>query len=258
MTLVIRPIRYTSKVAAMREWAVSLGMAPLLDTEGWAVLGAGRGRLALHHVPEGDPQAGTTTFAVETDDLDALQQRWSAAGLVTRRTDEHGVPLLFVTTPFGGEIAAGDLSTSTAQGQSGGDLAVMPMLVTHDVPGAADWLATHLGLQRRISSEGGGWTDLEIAEQGGLVAIHHAGNLEFEPPAQAPAAPGSPMHEVAVGLSFEHSDVDALLERVRAAGLDDAHVIDEAYNRTLLVDCPDGDTIWVNGKMADLYGYRRD
>lgn len=252
MTLIVRPIRYTSRVAAMREWAIRLGMVPLLDTEGWVVLGGGTGRLALHAVPENDPHDGSTTLALETDDLDALERRWSDAGLVTRRVDERGIPLLFVATPFGGEIAAGELSPSTAQGRPDSDLAVMPMLVARDVPAAADWLATHLGLQRRISSEGGGWADLEAPDGGGLVAIHHADNLESDPPA------GAPMREVPVGLTFEHTEVDALLERVCAAGLEDAHVVDEAYNRTLLVDCPDGETIWVNGVMADLYGYRRD
>ena len=251
MTIVVRPIRYTSRVAATREWAIRLGLVPLLDTDDWVVFAAGSGRLALHAVPAGDPSDGSTTLAVETDDLDALQERWSRAGLATRRVDSHDVPLLFAATPFGGELVAGELSPSTAQGRPDADLAVMPMLVTPEVSGAADWLATHLGLRRRISSEGGGWVDLAMPDGGGLVAIHHAGNLSSEPPEAAP------MGEIAVGLTFEHTDVDALLERVRSAGLEDAHVVDEAYNRTLLVDCPDGETIWVNGAMADLYGYRR-
>lgn len=250
MRTVIRPIRYTSHVPAMRDWALALGLAPLLETEGWHVLGAGSGRLALHHVPEGDPLAGATTLAVETDDLDALEQRWREVGMATRRVEQHGFPLLFATTPFGGEIAAGELSPSTAQGEFDADLAVMAMLVTRDVPGAAAWF-TAWGWRQRISSQGGGWIDLELPDGAGLVGIHHADNLESDPPE------GGAAGEVAVGLTFEHLDVDALLERVQAAGLEDAHVVDEAYNRTLLVDCPDGETIWVNGAMADLYGYRR-
>lgn len=253
MRLVIRPIRYTARVAAMREWAEKLGMVTLLDTEGWVVLGSGRGRLALHAVPDGDPHDRTTTFAVETDDLDAVERLWRDAGLSTRRVDEHDIPLLFATTPFGGEIAAGELSPSGPEGDA--DLAVMPMLVTPDVGAAADWFTTALGLRRRISSEGGGWVDLEMPDGGGLLGIHLAENLDSPPP---PQAPGSSMREVAVGLTFEHNDVDALLELVREAGLEDAHVVDESYNRTLLVDCPDGETIWVNGEQTDMYGYRRD
>lgn len=257
MRLVIRPIRYTARLEQMRAWAVSLGLTTLLDGDDWVVLGAGRGRLALHAVPDGDPQDRTTTLALETDDLDELGRVWGDAGLSTRRVDAHGHPLLFASTPFGGEIVAGELSPSTADTGPDLDLAVMPMLVTSDVLGAADWFATRsgLGLRRRISSDRGGWVDLELPDDGGLVGIHHDGNLESDPP----AASGEPitMPELPVGLTFEHTDVDALLERVRAAGLDDARVHDEAYNRTLVVTCPDGDEIWVNGEQTDLYGYRR-
>lgn len=252
MKLAVRPIRYTARVAQMRDWAQRLGMTLLLEESEWVVLGAGRGRLALHAVPDGDALDRTTTLAVETDDLDALQQAWEAAGMRTRRTNDHDIPLLFATTPFGGEIAAGEWSPSAADGAADPALSVMPMLVTGDVDAAARWFESW-GWTRRISSDGGGWVDLELPGDAGLVGIHAAGNLESEPPEPAPG----PMPEVAVSLTFEHPDVDALLERVRVAGLEDAHVVDEAYNRTLLVDCPDGETIWVNGEQTDLYGYSR-
>jgi hypothetical protein len=227
---------------------------PLLDTGAWLVLGADRGRLALHAVPDGDPLAGTTTLAVETDDLDALQRCWADVGMATRRTNDHDIPLAFGISPLGGEIAAGVASPSSASTVAERTLAVMPMLVTREVAAIAEWLQTW-GWRRRISSDGGGWVDLELADGGGLVGIHHAGNLESEPPS-VPA--GVAPHEVPVSLTFEHSDVDALLARVRAAGLEGAHAVDEAYNRTLLVPSPDGDTIWINGEQTDLYGYRRE
>lgn len=255
MRLVVRPIRYTSRLHEMRAWATRLGLVVLLDTDDWVVLGAGAGRLALHAVAEGDPFAGTTTLAFETDDLDALADRWRAAGIETRRVEDAAIPLLLGTTPFGGEMAAGTLSPAPADGATPDPgLRVMPMLVTRDVPAAGDWFATW-GLARRISGERGGWVDLEVPDGGGLVAVHGADDLASEPPVDPPAAPGS-VREVGVGLTFEHDDADALLERLRAAGLDDAHVVDESYNRTLLTRCPDGDTIWVNGAMTDLYGYR--
>lgn len=253
MRLVIRPIRYTARTDAMHAWARALGLVTLLDTGAWIVLGAGRGRLALHEVPDGDPSAGTTTLAVETDDLDALERMWSAAGLATRRVDAHGHPLLFAATPFGGEIAAGVLSPSDGGDAADPDLTVMPMLVSDEVETTADWFVRTLGLRLRITSERGGWADLAVPDDGGLVAIHHRDDLASEPPRQAGSAD---MPEIGVGLTFEHADVDALLERVRSAGLQDAHVVDEAYNRTLLVRCPDGDEIWVNGAITDLYGYR--
>ena len=114
MRLVVRPIRYTAHLAEMRDWAHAVGLVTLLDTGAWLVLGADRGRLALHAVPDGDPLAGTTTLAVETDDLDALERRWADAGMATRRTHDHDIPLLFGRTPLGGEIAAGVASPSSA------------------------------------------------------------------------------------------------------------------------------------------------
>lgn len=60
----------------------------------------------------------------------------------------------------------------------------------------------------------------------------------------------------AIELSLEVADPDALaatlLERGRPAT-----VVDEAYNRTLLVATPDRGDLWVNGPIDDLYGYRR-
>lgn len=256
MKLVIRPIRYTSDVEAVRTWAGRLGMAPLLESPGWYVFGADRGRLAIHEVPAGDALDGSTTLAFETDDLDALEQRWQQAGLVTRRIDDYGIPLLFAETPFGGEIAAGELSPDDGAARES-DLVLMPMLVADDVPAAADWFASW-GLRRRISSEGGGWTDMEVEGEGGILAIHGRGDLSSTPPPEAPADASSGVRELAVSLNFEHPDVDDLCERLLAAGLDDARVHDEAYNRTLIVTSPDGDQVWVNGVMADLYGYRRD
>lgn len=254
MSVVVRPIRYTAHYAEMRDWAHAMGLVTLLDTGAWLVLGAGRGRLALHAVTDGDPLAGTTTLAVETDDLDALERAWADVGMTTRRSHEHDIPLLFGRTPLGGEIAAGVASPSSASTDGEHTLAVMPMLVTRAVAATAEWLQAW-GWRRRISSDGGGWVDLELPDGGGLVGIHHADNLESDPPSlPADLAP----REVPVSLTFEHGDVDALLARVRTAGLEDAHVVDEAYNRTLLVPSPDGDTIWVNGEQTDLYGYRRE
>lgn len=256
MTMVIRPIRYTTDVPAMQAWAEALGLVTLLQTPSWVVLAAGHGRLALHAVEQGDPAAGSTTLAVETDDLDALAGTWEAAGIATRRLDGD-IPLLFGTTPFGGEIAAGVLSPSDGAGSPDPDLSVMPMLVTSRVAEAADWFSSAgLGLLPRLASErGDGWRDLAMPDGGGLVGLHRTDDLASPPPPPGPASPESELREVGVGLTFESVDVDAMVARVRDA-LPDAHVVDEAYNRTLLVPSPDGDTIWVNGQITDLYGYR--
>jgi hypothetical protein len=254
MTVLIRPIRYTDRLDRMRDWAQRLGLGLLLDTPSWVVLGAGHGRLALHAVPKGDPHAGSTSLAVETDDLDALEAAWRAAGMSTRRVADHDVPLLFGTTPVGGEIAAGLLTPSTsAPAPREGGLGVMPMLVVDDVDAAADWLASW-GLERRVVGERGGWADLTAPDGAGVVALHGRAGWGSAPPQ---AAPSEGVREITASLTFEHPDVDALLDRVHEAGLDDARVHDESYNRTLTLTSPDGDEVWVNGVMTDLYGYRR-
>ena len=37
-----------------------------------------------------------------------------------------------------------------------------------------------------------------------------------------------------------------------------AEVVDEAYNRTLLVTTPEGAKLWINGAASDLHGCRRE
>lgn len=252
MSIVIRPIRYTDRLDRMRDWGQRLGLSLLLDSPSWVVLGAGHGRLALHAVREGDAHAGSTSLAVETDDLDALEAAWRAAGMSTRRVGDHDVPLLFGSTPVGGEIAAGLLSPSASAPREA-DLSVMPMLVVDDVDGAADWLASW-GLQRRVVGERGGWADLVAPDGSGVVAVHGRAGWGSAPPTRAP---NDRVQEITASLTFEHPDVVALLDRVRKAGLDDARVHDESYNRTLTLTSPDGDEVWVNGAMTDLYGYRQ-
>ena len=37
----------------------------------------------------------------------------------------------------------------------------------------------------------------------------------------------------------------------------DAHIVDEAYGRTLFVTDPDGVRVAIDAQMTDLYGYAR-
>lgn len=94
-----------------------------------------------------------------------------------------------------------------------------------------------LGLRADVAADGGGW--IELVADGGVVGLHHR-------------------DEPCIGLSFLHrGDLDALAERLRAAGFD-AAVIDEAFGRTVRLPGPDGgDEIWINGTQDDLYGYHR-
>ncbi|GMA26345.1 hypothetical protein GCM10025864_41040 [Luteimicrobium album] len=115
------------------------------------------------------------------------------------------------------------------------------------LPDVAEVAATleRLGLRRRITSDVGDWVDL-AAPGGGLVAAHRA-------------------ERPSVQISFEHPDVQALAERLEAAGIA-ATVVDESYGLSLRIPNPDagvapavpaGTEIWVNQTQTDLYGYSR-
>lgn len=44
--------------------------------------------------------------------------------------------------------------------------------------------------------------------------------------------------------------------KLHDAGFSDAHIIDEAYGRALAVTDPQGESVYVNERMQDTYGYR--
>ena len=122
-----------------------------------------------------------------------------------------------------------------ASGQT--QVAILPIWYGPD-PAEPIAILTGLGLQPRLASESGSWKDF-TADGGGQVAWHHSPSVALE-------------------LALEHSgDLDALADRITETGTG-ATVVDEAYNRTLLVDTPDGGRLWVNGTQTDLYGYRRE
>ncbi len=92
------------------------------------------------------------------------------------------------------------------------------------------------GLAVRIRSNSGVWTDLD-SDAGGLVGLH-AGTPRIE-------------------LSFEYAgNLDEFAISISDAGYH-AEVIDEAYNRTLVVTTPDEWVLRINGVQDDLHGYTR-
>jgi hypothetical protein len=79
---------------------------------------------------------------------------------------------------------------------------------------------------------------------GGMVALHDA----------ATSATGGKRGETR--LAFEVDDVTGLAERLLGAGIEDVTVYDEAYGKVVTCTDPLGDTVWVDGRSDDLYGYR--
>lgn len=117
-----------------------------------------------------------------------------------------------------------------------GPLVVLPVWYPRDLDAAEQFLRA-LGLQPRIASDSGDWRDFSAG--GGLVALH--------------ASSENPRTE----LSFEfRGDLPAFAERLEQAGLE-VVLVDEAYNRTLLVTTPEGWKLWINEAQSDLHGFRR-
>lgn len=237
--IISRPVQYTSDVAGYRALYLALGLVELpADSQGdgtadWAVFQAGSGRVALHVVESGDPLDGGAALGFETDDLDGAAERLAAVTEVRRFSRSDG-KAISATAPDGLHLV---LLAPTA-GRTAAEvpeLASLGLWVTPDTA-AATAVVTALGLNGEVASTSGGWFQA-AADGGGYCAVHSG-------------------DQPAPQVSFVYDgDVEALHERLQAAGINSA-VVDESYGRTLLVDRPGGgEPIWVNERQTDLYGY---
>jgi hypothetical protein len=118
---------------------------------------------------------------------------------------------------------------------------VRPVRFTDNLEPMQGFLET-LGLRPRIMAEAGGW--IEMVAGGGMVALHDAATSDHG------AASGE------TRLAFEVDDVTGLAERLLDAGVEDVTVYDEAYGKVLTCTDPLDDTVTVDGRSDDLYGYR--
>jgi hypothetical protein len=82
--VVIRPLRFTNDVQAMRAFLETLGLRSRIESESgiWVDMVAGRGMIALHDAARSDTggEPGQTRLAFEADDIDELKDRLDAAG----------------------------------------------------------------------------------------------------------------------------------------------------------------------------------
>ncbi|MDX6366423.1 MAG: hypothetical protein QOK30_1499 [Nocardioidaceae bacterium] len=118
---------------------------------------------------------------------------------------------------------------------------VRPIRFTDNVEAMQGFLET-LGLRPRIMAEAGGW--VEMIAGGGMVALHDAASSDH----------GATSGETR--LAFEIADVAGLAERLVDAGVEDVTVYDEAYGKVVTCTDPLGDTLSIDGRSDDLYGYR--
>ena len=82
--VVIRPLRFTADVDAMRAFLETLGLRSRIESErgGWTVLLAGRGAVSLHDAATSDTRSpsGLTKLTFEAADLDELKAKLESAG----------------------------------------------------------------------------------------------------------------------------------------------------------------------------------
>ncbi|MFD7157046.1 VOC family protein [Kribbella sp. NPDC059898] len=107
--VMIRPLRFTDDVAAMRAFLERLGLRARIESErgGWVDMLAGRGMVALHDAASSSTggQAGQTSLTFEAEKLDELVERLEQAGFGDATVfDEAYGRVLSVTGPDGAVI----------------------------------------------------------------------------------------------------------------------------------------------------------
>lgn len=116
---------------------------------------------------------------------------------------------------------------------------VLPIRYTDDIDALVRFYGA-LGLELNTVSRAGGWVDMTAG--GGMLGLHVASRAE------RPRTSGD------CKLSFEtDTGLEELVVRLHAAGYADAHILDEAFGRSLHVTDPDGVLVQVNQSDPSLY-----
>lgn len=94
--VVMRPLRFSADVPAMRAFLETLGLRSRIESErgGWVDMVAGSGMVALHDAAGSSTgaKAGDTGLSFEADDIDDLKDRLLAAGYEPQ-SDDDGLTL---------------------------------------------------------------------------------------------------------------------------------------------------------------------
>jgi hypothetical protein len=218
----VRPVVSTSRIERWRELLTAAGLVCAADDGGaWLEFDAASGRLGLRRVDAGDPADGRVQLGFEVRDLDEFARRTVADGTKAAILDgDHGRTAR-ITAPSGFSFLADPASPSFGNHpgpeQPDPALAVMPVWMTPDVPGAVASLRG-IGAHPRFG-DAGEWADF-AAKNGGLVGVRHGAAEQLE-------------------LSFEYDDdLTALRDRLASAGI--AGSLADESGQTLLVEHPDG------------------
>lgn len=240
----VRPLHFTSRLDSWDSLLTALSMIRTENDGDWRVFDAGSGRLALHAVPAGAAEDGTTALAVEVGDLAEFARRTNLAA-----EDDGAAPAELVTADHGEacRITAPDgfsfLADKAAHGAQCADadpaLAVVGVWFTED-PAAASRTLQQVGARPRPVPDQDDTADF-AAKNGGILMVRPAS--------------GTPRS----GLGFEYDGaLEPLQERLATAGFQ-VSATEEAFGRTLHVANPDAGagaaahvpgTLWISRRHA--------
>jgi hypothetical protein len=238
----VRPLHFTSRPDSWESLLTALGMVITENDAGWRVFDAGSGRLALHTVPTGSAEDGTTALAVEVGDLAEFARRTNLAAAEDSATPaelitaDHGEACR-ITAPDGFSFLADKASHFAQCADADPALAVAGVWFTED-PAAASRTLQHMGARPRPVPDQDDTADFS-AKNGGVLMVR---------PASGPARSG---------LGFEYDGaLEPLRERLASAGVQ-VSLTEEAFGRTLHVANPDAGgpgathipaTLWLAGR----------
>jgi hypothetical protein len=227
---VVRPVRFTADVAAMRDFLGLLGLAPRVESQrgGWVDLVAGAGMVALHDAAGSATggRPGQTNLSFEGADLDALAARLSDAGWHDATIwDEAYGRVLSVTDPAGERLWVDgynddDYGYDVHRPERDGRWLVMPVRSTSVVPEYVRFLGC-FGLE-------------PYADRPAPVVGGHVGMVRLD---AGPAA-------VLLGLATAEP-LEEVAERLRVAGHDTA-----VADSDLTVIDPDGQVVVVHPRQS--------
>lgn len=238
----VRPLHFTSRLDSWDRLLTALGMVRTENDAGWRVFDSGSGRLALHAVPEGAAEDGTTALAVEVGDLAEFARRTNVAAEVDGATPAklitaaHGETCR-ITAPDGFSFLADKAAHGAQCADADPALAVVGVWFTED-PASASRTLQQVGARPRPVPDQDDTADF-AAKNGGILMVRPAS--------------GTPRS----GLGFEYDGgLDPLQERLASAGFQ-VSVTEEAFARTLHVANPDAEegaashapaTLWISGR----------
>jgi hypothetical protein len=235
----VRPLHFTSAIESWDRLLTTLGLVLTEGDGGFRVFDAGSGRLALHEVPHGAEEDGTTAFAVEVGDLAEFARRTnlSAEDEGTSPAEiikaDHGEACR-ITAPDGFTFLADPAAHMAQCADADPALAVVGVWFTEDAAAAARTLQ-HIGARPRPVPDADETVDF-TAKNGGVLLVR---------PAAGPPRPG---------LGFEYDGgLEPLRVRLAAAGFE-ATITEEAFGSTLHVPNPDAGpgaahapaTVWIS------------